>query len=535
MSNKKRLKTQKTARPHGEPGNRPDGSQAIIRPLRVSLTHGLFSIDHRSLALFRIAISVVLLLDLAIRATDLTAMHTDDGMFSRVLICQYYTSVWNWSFHFGSGSAWFQSSLFAISALFAVALLLGYKTRIATIGSWLMLISLHNRVPPILNGADNLLRMLLFWAMFLPLDRVWSIQAKSCKQQESGSHAGEELSFASAAIMLQMAMMYLFTAVFKSNNDWLQGETLAVGLSHDFYARPIGSWLLQFPTLLTLITLGVLYLEWLGPLLLFVPWKTPRIRIVVVFLLVAMHLGIEILMTVGLFSYASLVGLTLFIPAEFWQWIRTRFGRTKLQCNEFSVTPDRNRSIANSLTQWFCSVVFAYILFVNVNGLPEQWVPWTPKSTHDFLTISCGLGQKWDMFGEAPSKDGWYVAQAVLSDGSKIDLLRDGEPVTWERPRNPAGIYRNHRWSKCFREMSYEDAIGYQVFRQPIAEYLCREWAKRHDAEKQISEFSLVFCQQETTIDEMSLGPRTRRDTLVLLNPEMRRSMQLRNAHNSSR
>ena len=59
-----------------------------------SAVRKLFAIDSRSLAAFRIAISIVLLVDLGIRAADLGAMYTDDGMFSRTLICRHY-SIWN--------------------------------------------------------------------------------------------------------------------------------------------------------------------------------------------------------------------------------------------------------------------------------------------------------------------------------------------------------------------------------------------------------------------------------------------------------
>src|SRR5689334_7578495 len=47
-----------------------------------------FGIDARSLALFRLALGALLLVDLAVRATDLNVMYTDDGMFSRAEICR---------------------------------------------------------------------------------------------------------------------------------------------------------------------------------------------------------------------------------------------------------------------------------------------------------------------------------------------------------------------------------------------------------------------------------------------------------------
>ena len=83
----------------------------------------------------------MLLVDLGIRAADLGVMYTDDGMFSRTIICRHY-SIWNWSFHFGSGSWSYQAVLFGCAAVFAFALLVGYETRLATMASWLMLVSM---------------------------------------------------------------------------------------------------------------------------------------------------------------------------------------------------------------------------------------------------------------------------------------------------------------------------------------------------------------------------------------------------------
>jgi hypothetical protein len=50
------------------------------------------------------AMGALLLVDLAIRATDLRVMYTDAGMFPRAEICRLASNIWNWSFHFGSGS-----------------------------------------------------------------------------------------------------------------------------------------------------------------------------------------------------------------------------------------------------------------------------------------------------------------------------------------------------------------------------------------------------------------------------------------------
>jgi hypothetical protein len=488
-----------------------------------SVLRELFAIDPRSLAAFRIAIGLFLLADLVVRVPDLTAMYTDEGMFSRTTIARHF-SIWNWSFHFGSGSWWYQAVLFGLAAIFASLLVVGAATRLATVASWLMLVSLHNRVPHILSGADNLARLLLFWGMFLPLGGVWSADAWAAKRRGSQRAGGAVLSVASAAILLQMAFMYLFSAAFKSNADWFNGRALAGIFADGFFGTPAARTFLVFPGVLAVLTVVVLALEWLAPFFLFLPLRTGPVRVPVIGLLAGMHIGIGILLNVGLFSAVSLSGLLLFVPSFVWDQLAKRLGKATAGPGPLSRGaegiphgPVSWRSITASA---ICAVSLGYVLFANLNGLPGHMLPWTPVPRIEFLTVSCGLGQKWDMFAEAPSTNGWCVARATLTDGTQVDLLREGAPVDWSRPQDPGGIYPNTHWLKCFREMSFTDARGYQVFRQPVAEYLCREWNRSHAADKRIADFVLVLCAENRSHYGVGSSPATIRETLVHLDPE---------------
>ena len=93
------------------------------------------------------ALGALLLVDLAVRVTDLNGMHTDDRIFFRAEICRRAATIWNWSFHLGGGSAVWQAVLFGLAGGLALALLIGWETRLAKVSSWLMLVSLHHRVP----------------------------------------------------------------------------------------------------------------------------------------------------------------------------------------------------------------------------------------------------------------------------------------------------------------------------------------------------------------------------------------------------
>src|SRR5262245_31126501 len=125
----------------------------------------LLGIDLRSLALFRISLGVILLVDLASRAGLLAANYTDGGAHPRAAMASYFVPGTLPSFHLAVGSLRAQALLFALAGVAAVLLALGWRTRLATVVSWLLLDSLHIRNPLVLDGGDHLLRFLLMWSI----------------------------------------------------------------------------------------------------------------------------------------------------------------------------------------------------------------------------------------------------------------------------------------------------------------------------------------------------------------------------------
>ena len=134
----------------------------------------VLGLDLRSLALFRMCAALVVLADLALRARDLRAHYTDDGVLPQAY---FLVDKTRWSLHLLSGSAYFQAALFVLAAVFALLLLVGYRTRLATFVTWLLLLSLQSRNWMILNSGDVVLRLTLFWSLFLPLGARFSVDS----------------------------------------------------------------------------------------------------------------------------------------------------------------------------------------------------------------------------------------------------------------------------------------------------------------------------------------------------------------------
>jgi len=294
-----------------------------------------FALDLRSLAVLRIGFGVLLLADLVNRGLWLRAHYTDFGVLPReALLDTLWDSAWL-SVHMYTGSFWPIVALFVLAGLFAVAMIVGYWTTLATAGSWFLLISLHARNPMVLQGGDITLRLLMFWAMFLPIGARWSVDAALDPGGEpTGTAANRHVSIATLAYIAQIAYMYLFAALLKTSDEWHTDFSAAYyALSIDQFTTPVGDWLWQQPEwVLQALTAATYGLEAYGWALLIAPLVTiPLIerstavfRLVAIVLFVGMHLGFAVSMRLGLFSFIASVAWIALLPGWFWECVAAR-------------------------------------------------------------------------------------------------------------------------------------------------------------------------------------------------------------------
>lgn len=283
----------------------------------------LLSIDLRSLAAFRISIALVLICDLIVRARDLQAHYTDFGVLPRAALLDLFLHPWLWSVHLMSGALWWQALLFVIHGVFLLMLLVGYRTRLATIVSWFLLVSLHSRNPMVLQGGDVLLRMLFFWAMWLPLGARYSVD--SAMSDQAPVEQKNFFSMASIAILVQVALVYVFSVIHKDEQNWWHDATaIYYAFSIDPFAEPLARQILKFPQLMKLLSRSVYLLQAVGPWALFFPFWNGLVRTIVVFLFLGFHLSMTQLLAIGPFPWISSASMLVFLPGWFWDKVFTR-------------------------------------------------------------------------------------------------------------------------------------------------------------------------------------------------------------------
>lgn len=435
----------------------------------------LCGIDIRSLALFRMGLGLLLLADLFTRVYDINAHYSDEGVLPRDALVYILNPV-SLSLYFINGTWEFQLLLFSVAALLAIALLLGYQTRLATVCSWILLLSLQTRNPLVLQRGDVILRLLLFWSLFLPLGSCWSIDQKLNKNIRP---ANQIVSVATLSLLLQICFVYWFTYLLKTDDIWkIDGTAIWYALSIEQYTTPFGLYLLQFPELLKISTFSTMYLEAFGPFLAFIPFWTGPLRLLTVIIFLFFHLSLALAMQLGAFSYICSVAWLVFIPGWFWDRI--------LKLNDNTKMPYKASWLSNVLAAFFITYIFLWnVRTLNV-AVPSAF------SKMDPIGNILDIEQYWDMFAPYPVKiDGWYVIPGKLRDGTKVDLFTNGGPVTWDKPPLLSAIYSNDRWRSYMMNLVYEDDT--EMFLYYYARYLCRQWNETHLFDKQLLNLKIFF------------------------------------------
>jgi hypothetical protein len=222
------------------------------------------------------------------------------------------------------------AALVVVGALIpaGLAVAVGFRTRAATLASFVLLLSLGRRDPYVMNSGDALLRhATLFLALSpagaaLSLDRYLADRTRFWEVPHA-SPWGLRL------LQIQLTFVYLFSSFEKLRGDpWLEGTALGdawritdlarVGIPLPAYDSLLLTNVLTFSTLVIELAIAVLI------------WNR-RARVYVVAAGIALHLGIEVTMSVGFFSAVAVSLYLAFVPDETaLRWVgalRDRFGR----------------------------------------------------------------------------------------------------------------------------------------------------------------------------------------------------------------
>lgn len=376
------------------------------------------ALDLRSLAVFRIGLGAIVLADLAGRVGDRATLYASEGL----------ATLGGWPLYGAGTSPALVTALFAIHAAAAVALVLGVRTRLAAAATWLLLVCLHHRSPFVLNAGDALLRLLLLWSMFLPLGARFALDAR-----RAAPVAVLVRSPATLALAVQVVSVYAFTLILKSGGAWWpSGSALYLALSNVALATGLGHALTAWPSLLRALTYAALVIEATAPLLLIAPGA--RCRLAGAAALVGLHLGIALVLRVGLFPLVSIVAVLPFLPPALWR------DRGAAACSGGS-SPRALRAL-----HAVCLICLVGLLVDDVATVAPSARPPRPVAA---ALAAVGLDHRWDMFAPHPPSTRDELFVRVDGDPSRDVALRPAN-VRWRkyfehvvRDADPRGLLRH--------------------------------------------------------------------------------------------
>jgi hypothetical protein len=434
---------------------RPDLSKLGRSENPFKLAFWLGSIDPRPFAIFRIGLGLSLLHDLVDYTHDLRAFLADDGMLPRSVPRAW----WAWSVFNHVGGLPAISVLFALGCLAMLAFTLGWKTRPATVVSWVFLSSLHHRNYFVTDGGDDLARILLFWAMFCDLGAAYSLDARA-----RPTRIRDMPAFVPRLLQLHVGVLYFCAARLKLGQGWLRGEAIYQTLQMDGFVRPFGGWLGRHPDLCALATRGILAMELAFIFFAFAPVWRKQTRAIAIALGLAIQFGILVAMRVGIFTEVMLWVCAMFIQPEWIDgasaWWRARRQRRTDERPRDSFVPHR----------------LALPLYALL-GLQFVVAVWDQFAGRRFPLpalvqrekVALDIVQPMGLFDVVYAVPKWSAPGSLL-DGTPIDVLDAVAPGA--RARQPGLSFS--RWNKfLFKDRDFPFRFA------ELGDYFCRAYNER--------------------------------------------------------
>jgi hypothetical protein len=451
-------------------------------------------LDARSLALFRVGLGLLVAWDAAVAWGNAAFFYADVGFLPRdVLQSRLWESSWQWSVHAWHGAVSYQQTWIAVQGLAALALAAGWRTRWMTALCWALAASLEARNPLVTNGADAVIRLLLFWSLFLPLGAWWSVDAWRRRRKAAGVRPQTVVrTVPGACFLVQVGCVYFFAALLKDMGAWwVQGTALQTALHLDLFVTGPGLWLREEEGLCRLLTRGAWLLELAGPLLLLlVPWARQTVRLVVCAAFMLFHAAIGLAMDIGAFPWILFAAWAALLPGKVWDGWRRPAG-PPAQSGTETETHTVSRSIAV-----FCALCLGFVIAWNIRGTDfPRWEKWLPRTANG-VAFALRLDQYWSMFAPVPTRDdGWFVFRAGLSDGTEVDLLRGGRPTEWRKPGLGSAAFPDARWQKLLMNLWLQ---RYAEYRMPFGDRLVQRWNAEQGGLSQVVAWEFYFMHEPT-------------------------------------
>ncbi|MHB1846632.1 MAG: HTTM domain-containing protein, partial [Deltaproteobacteria bacterium] len=261
-------------------------------------------LDLRPLGLMRITFGCIVLLATADILPILFDILSDTGVMPRSALLGGIARANRICVMDIAGPHWVCVAIWLLAMLATLAFTLGFHTRVATVATFVLVSSLHERNLLAFDGADNVIRVMLFWLMFMPAGARYSLDSliRRAKGQPTITHAA---ALPMRLGQFQIAWLYLNSLMHKwGGTTWHDGTALhqALGLDH-LFTRSLGHLLFNQAWFYVPGTYFTVLVEGSFLALVFLPFFQPYLKAIAIAMGTALHAGIWATMNIGNFSY----------------------------------------------------------------------------------------------------------------------------------------------------------------------------------------------------------------------------------------
>lgn len=228
-----------------------------------------------------------------------------DGVFAFADFAAQQQSLGSFSlYHLSPSGLWFEL-VYHVGIAVAMAWVLGWRTRLLSPINYLLWLSLHNRFPQLWDGGDNLMQIVLIYALFAEVGAHFSFDAaRRAARGEPGEPTGGWAIAHNAALMaiaFQVCLVYGVAGLSKVRGEvWQNGTALYYALRSPDYRLPgVSRLLYENGVILTLLAYATVAFQVAFPFLVFAHRHT---RTVAVLIGISFHLAIGSVM--GLVTFA---------------------------------------------------------------------------------------------------------------------------------------------------------------------------------------------------------------------------------------
>lgn len=299
--------------------------------------------EPRTAGIYRWVVGFLCIADMLRHWSEARWFYSNEGVLTNHYHLWKPSSGYNFSVFHAFSSLGEVHVIFAIFVLCHFFFMIGWRTKLFSILSFIAVTSLDNRLVMVENGGYVVVNLVVAYAMFLPTGKRFSVDAwlRSWRERKEGNVA--ELndryrpdwahkpytSLAVLLVVLNLAVVYFFNVVNKSGNLWRTGRTVHYVLHLNrmvtgaavLFRELVPDWMTR-P-----VTWGVLCLEALLVGWIISPYAKRITRTLAMIGILCLHTSFGVMMRLGPFAWFMIGWSTCLICPEQWAMAESWYRR----------------------------------------------------------------------------------------------------------------------------------------------------------------------------------------------------------------